>query len=222
MVKQWTKYGLIFLSIIAIVAFILPTSYSLGLLDSAAIGLRYLIDLLYFLLQLILLIISIPLVWLLSFFTGETEGSGSVMPAITPPMLPTSQSESPAWLEVLRSLIFWIVALAAIGYVIKTYLDDHPDIVRHLKSLKPLRILRGFLASTWGFIKSMIKSGIEMLPTDARIFATNKSDSSKSAFQIWLGVRNLSARERILYYYLNILNQAQKKGCPAPPGRDPL
>jgi len=64
LVKQWAKYGLLFLGIITLVVFFLPTSYTLGFLDNAGIVIQNLIVILIFLIRLLLFLIALPFMWL--------------------------------------------------------------------------------------------------------------------------------------------------------------
>ena len=52
LVKQWAKYGFIFLGLITFIVFFLPTSYTVGFLTSAAIVMRFLMEMVIFIFQL--------------------------------------------------------------------------------------------------------------------------------------------------------------------------
>ena len=86
MVRQWAKYGLVFLAVVSAIAFLLPTHYTLGFLTTAQFVVALTIGWLVFLAQLIILLILLPFSWLLSLL-GATPGEEmtSSPPPIPPP-----------------------------------------------------------------------------------------------------------------------------------------
>jgi hypothetical protein len=213
LVKEWTKYGLIFLGLITLIAFLLPTGYSLGLLTSVGFVIIFLIRIVIFIFQLLLVLLSLPLAWLFSFFgatPSTTDGRRALPP---PPLLPTGGSApAPPWLEVLRSLVFWLLAIAIAGYLLKSYLEDHPELLKQLKRLQLVGPLIKLLIQLWGQLLGWTQAGLKMIPT--RFKGTEQEQGIAPTGQIWdwLGLRRLAPRERILSYYLNILRRAADKG----------
>jgi hypothetical protein len=125
-----------------------------------------------------------------------------------------ASTPTPGWLEVLRSLAFWVVALSAMGYMLKIYFDDHPEILEQLKSFRFVGVLIALLAEFWRYFRGWVQSGLDMIPK--RIKKREPGSKGVSAGEVWdwLGLRRLSPRERILYYYLNILKRAGQEGVP--------
>lgn len=210
LVKQWAKYGLVFLGLVLAVAFVLPTGYTLGFLASASVLVIFLLDLLVFLVQLLLLLLTLPLAWLLSLF-GQTPVQRVAAPEL--PVLPDLPAEAVPlpWLEALRSLIFWLLAAAIAGYFLKIYLNDHPELVEALKGFKPLGVLIGLLTRLWQKLIGLAQTGLELLPHRMVISGQNQNEGMVK-YRRWAGLGGLSPRERILYYYLNILEQAARQG----------
>ena len=56
LVKQWAKYGFLFLGLLTVVAFLLPTSYTLGILATAGYVIQFVIGVFLFLIQLLMLV----------------------------------------------------------------------------------------------------------------------------------------------------------------------
>ena len=56
------------------------------------------------------------------------------------------------WFQILRSLVFWIVALGIVFYVVRSYLRDHPEL---LKSLAALGLVRA-LGRMWAALGSWL------------------------------------------------------------------
>jgi hypothetical protein len=132
-VKQWAKYALAFLVVVAGLVFFLPTSYTLGFLASAALVVQFLLQIIIFIIQLILFLISLPFVWLFSFLevtpTAQDLGAAPAFPTLPP----SDANAGPLWFEVLRSLLFWLVVLGSVGYLVRVYLNDHPDLLASLQ-----------------------------------------------------------------------------------------
>jgi hypothetical protein len=209
--RKWAQYGLAFLGLVMLIAFLLPTRYTLGFLATAAILVQFLINLFVFLFQLVIILITLPLTWLLSLFGVTTAGGGPE--AGPPPVLPPPAAGATyPWLEVLRSLIFWLVALGIIGYLLKIYLEDHPELLESLKKFRPLNLILQLLGSLWAMLRGWTQAGLEMIPSVLKLSRSGQNGASGlGGITGWLGLRRLSARERILYYYLNILERAKKK-----------
>jgi hypothetical protein len=212
--RRWAKYGFIFLGLVTLIAFLLPTRYTLGFLEVANIVVQFLIDAFMFVFQLILLLLTLPLSWLFNLLGIAPSGPGETGRPEIPPIPNVPPGTSYPWLEVLRSLIFWLAALAIVGYLLKIYLDDHPEVKEAFKKFKPFGMILGLLAQLWELLRGWTRAGLEMLPKSSTLFQRQGSRSAGGEAGGWFRRRNLSARERILYYYLNLLDHAQKQGPP--------
>lgn len=211
-VKRWAKYSLIFLGLMMLFAFMLPTHYTLGFLTTVGIILQYFLAVMAFILQIAIVLIMLPISWLLSLFGLRQPDTETALPP--PPALPpTADQGVPPWVEILRSLIFWLVALVVTGYFIKIYLDDHPDLIKQLKKLRPVEWFIQFLADLWRNLLAWARTGIAVVVPDSMKKPTlaHKKDS-RTKSNAWFGLKRLSARERILYYYLNIIQRAERVG----------
>jgi hypothetical protein len=211
--RQWAQYGLIFLGLVTLIAFLLPTEYTLGLLATIGFFVQFLINIFIFLLQLLIILITLPLSWLLSLFGVEDTGLAPSSPPAPPPDLGPSGAGLPSWLELLRSLVFWGLTLAILGYLIKTYLDDHPELLQQFKRFKPLAFIFDLFSQLWSWLRQWTQAGMAMLPR--RKLGGDAASAAGLAAQSlsWLNLRRLTPRERILYYYLNTLRRAEQKGA---------
>jgi hypothetical protein len=211
MIRRWVGYGLLFLAILTMIALILPTSYGMGLLQTAGYLLSYLFGVLILLFQMIVVLMTLPVVLLLTWLgysSPELMSGTSLMP---PPVLPDENSTSPGWLLLIRSVLFWMVALGAIGYLLKTYLDDRPDLVRQLLSLRLITMMVRFLGNFWLFVKNSLAAGLQQFPTLANV--SKKEGGPRPASRSgWFSRHSNSPQRRIIRYYLNIIQQAGRKG----------
>jgi hypothetical protein len=211
--KQWAKSGLIFLGLLLLIDLALPTSYTLGFLASAGIVVQFLMMILIFVLQLLFVLITLPLAWLLSLLLGQSpQRNPSGLPEL--PILPESAAAGAPlpWLEALRSLIFWLLAGAICWYFLKAYFNDHPELLQLLKSFKFTAFIISLLASLWERLTALARTGLDWIPYRTILFGQAKDAAASTRRRRWAGLGGLSPRERILYYYLNILQRVEKRG----------
>jgi hypothetical protein len=210
---RWARYSLIFIGLAALIAFLLPTGYTFGLLDVAAtilFALGYVLVVLGLFLSFLFGLLMMPLAWLFKdSYTTPNVPSPLEFPR------PEASGAGPGgvanWWEILRSLLFWAVALGMVVYVIRSYLHDRPELLAALTALKPIRFLRDLLAALWRRLVGLAEAVNERLPGRMQLRAGR--GSPETPFRLFrLGA--LPPRERILYYYLSILRRASRLGLP--------
>jgi hypothetical protein len=209
---RWARYSLAFIGLAALLAFLLPTGYTIGLLDAVA-TIIYILGYILTLLSMILLFIFSLLLMPFAMLFGS-ERPTSPQPILPPPQLPQPQpgGAAPGWFEILRSLLFWAAALGMLFYVVRSYLRDRPEMLQALTSLGPIRALRAFLIALWHRLVGLAEAASERIPRRLSLRRT-RPRSPKEPFRFFrLGA--LSPRERILYYYLSILRRAERQGFP--------
>jgi hypothetical protein len=206
----------ILVSLAALAAFLLPTGYTVGLLDVVAAlvyGLGYLAT---WFGMLLWLIFSLLLTLFARLFGDEPPPPPSPPPSLELPEPGAGATNldgaSPHWFEILRSLVFWSAALAMVFYVIRSYLRDRPELLEALVSLRPIRAMRDFLANLWRRLTGLAEAIAERAPREFSWRRTHRKSPEMPFRMFRLGA--LSPRERILYYYLSILRRAGQLGFP--------
>ena len=105
-----------------------------------------------------------------------------------------------------------MAALGMLFYVIRSYLRDRPELLQALLSLRPIRTLRGFLITLWRLLLGLAEAVGEGIPRRLSLRRA-RPRLSRQPFRFFrLGA--LSPRERILYYYLSIVERARRQGYP--------
>lgn len=211
-VKRWAKYGSLLLGFIALLAFFLPTGYTLGILTSAAIVIRFLLIIIGLIVELLLFLISLPVLLLFNLL-----GHSPIEPTPPPtfpalPERPLDVAPTP-WLEAIRSLVFWLLALAIIWYLVKVYLSDHPELIQGLKRFRPIALIISLTEHLWQWLMGLVLAGFDRIPK--RVILTRQEPGSAATparLWRWFGLGGLSPRERIVYYYLNILKRVEQRG----------
>ena len=143
--RVWLRYSVIFLGIALLIAFILPRQYAVGLLD---IG-RFIINAIGFVITLIVSLFTLLWALFISLLFPKLKETTTIpqrFQPIAPPIPPSAATEPVPFLLLLRSIIFWIIALGAIYYVIRSYLRDRPDLVETLKRFRLTQIVRSVVA----------------------------------------------------------------------------
>jgi hypothetical protein len=218
--RRWVRYSLASIGLAALLAFLLPTGFFFNPLQMAADALAALGRIAYFILVLLLVLISVPLgvfVWLLSFFFSDDQAPRPEikLPALDPaPAL--GQADAASWLELARTLVFWAVLLAGVFFVVRSYVRDRPELRQALISLRPIRALsRGWMALTrWlrGWFFRLKQTVSENVPRRIPRRLADNVDIPKPFRFFRLG--GLSPQERVIYYYLSIVRRAGKQGFP--------
>jgi len=211
---RWARYSLILIALAALIAFLLPTGYTVGLLDIVATiiyVISYALTLIVTIISIILGLLLLPLARLLG--RDRTTPLKELPPLQLPRQEPGKPGiATPNWLEILRSLLFWAAVLGMAYYVIRSYLRDHPELVQALTSLGPIRALRTFLSALWRRLLGLAEAVNERIPQGLALRRARKRPSTERARFFRLGA--LSPRERVLYYYLSILRRAGQQGFP--------
>ena len=214
--SRWVRYSLVLLGLAAFLAFLLPTGYTAGLLDVAGGGLRLIVGILTLIAQILLFLLTLllwPLMFLLSLIFGTTP------PRLRPQFLSLRRQQEPlgnaapgGWFGILRSVLFWAVTLGMLFYVIRNYLRDHPELLKSLAGLSLIRTLRRWWTALWRRLTGLAEALGERLP-GRRSPGEGGLQAPGGPFH-FLRLSALSARERILYYYLSVLRRAERQGLP--------
>lgn len=142
--RLWLRYTLLILGIAGLIALLLPTGYTLPLLDLIS----YLFFLLVYIVSVLYFLISWPIGLLLSLLLGRPrrEPRPPLRPLPIDPAAPEDTGPAPPWLMVLRSLLFWGLALGGLIYLLHIYLRDRPEMgrtIHHaLRGMMPIRWIR--------------------------------------------------------------------------------
>lgn len=220
--RRWLLFLVLFLLLVGIISAILPVNYSVGVVAVISTIVRWIA---YAVLQLIYIII-VAVTYLLTFigslFSGKPIAAAVVpTPIPTPAPPPTVAPGLPpaTWWEVARSLLFWGVLLAVSGYAIFRFLNDRWGLFGHLKDLRLFRWLRSLFAGLgnrtaklWHTLKSTLQRQIAVRQNAVRRRFRMRAAS-------W---RQMSARERVRFLYLALLQSAAEQGLDRPDSATPL
>ena len=210
--KRWARYGLVFLGLFGVLALMLPTGYSLTLLDATRLVLIWLLNLIAQIFQVIWLLVVLALSTLFRF-----DVDGSFPPPPPPPLPFTTDYSAPQtpfpWLEILRSLLFWWIFIFGLVYVARSYVADHPELLAFVKRFTPLWWLIGLGATVIVWLIELVRTLFDLRPqpiaaqsTEAAAIPTRRPRWRPTQ------LKRLSERELIFYYYFDMLQQADRYG----------
>jgi len=212
--RRWARYSLLAVGLSALLSFLLPTSYSDGILQAAAIVIDFLLRGFLVVARLLVLLVGL-LLWLLTSLWASLFGKEAAPPALGgafPDQIPESLPSSPEWLAPIRAVLFWIIAVGVVFYVVRTYLQDHPGLLRGAFLHKLLRAIVSFFArlrQTGARLRQTVRNGWPLL-----IGARRRGRLSDGPVLNLSRLRRLTLRERIQAYYLSVVHRAGRYGIP--------
>lgn len=217
---NWLKYSILWFFILIIIIAFLPTRYSMSLLDTLRAGAGYLLTVLSFLMVLLTIPFTICAA-ILSLLGGnqnaQTEAPQSQMFFAAPPV----PDQPVAWIEFLRSLLFWVIFLGIIFFALRYYFSQNAALWKIITAFPLARWLSRFFSEVWKWIKGanhqvavLVKAGVhrlrqQRLPQPVRVVRRLLSFSQ------------MSPRERIIFFYLNLVKLGGERGIERRPSQTP-
>lgn len=211
MVGAWVRYGILFFTLLAIISLLLPTNYSMGLLETLNAFIGVLVNIAVGIVQLLLL----PIIWLLTLVRRTRQAQTGDSPSPIPASPPFSQPDPPLpWLELLQAIFFWGLLIGIVGYSLLQFIHQNPQILAFFQRIP----LFHWITSIWRWFAGWsLKAGHEFNRVYEQV--RNKLISRQSSYflqkmQIWVNFRQLDPRQRILFYYLRLLDRGGEQGIP--------
>jgi hypothetical protein len=214
--RHWVAYSLGFLSIITILASMIPTTYTLGFFPTIRYFIALLFGLVYSLVMTIVLTFFLFIGWLISLFGSTKMLTVPATPAkqILPPLPETLASSPSPFLEIIKSVLFWGILLVVIGYAFSVYLQQNKELVQKLRRMPGL----SWLVKAWRWLVDKTWSGINRVPMviDAGLKRLRSSLRKEVTRPVgdYVSLRRLQPRQKILFYYLALVRRSGESGLP--------
>jgi hypothetical protein len=211
---RWMLFALVFLAVLAGFAILLPTRFSVGLLDS----LNFLLYLFSSLLTLVLSLLLLPLIWFMGLIASLLGRGPEEDPPVVAPELPDIVAAAPAqaadWVELLKSVAFWVIFLSIIGYALYHYLQQNQQLLAGLRRFPIFQVLGSLLGWLRGVALGVNRSIASGVSTGLqRLRSLRRRPEDTAAWQ-FINLRRLSPRERIMFYYLAMVRRGGETGYP--------
>ncbi len=212
---RWITYTMLLLAVAVIVALLLPTRYSLGLLGT----LNYLLSFLIALIQTVFYTILALILNLLSrLFPDMQSTPPPPSKDFWPP--PPANIPTPTSADFIQSLIFWVVFFGVATYVVIQLLRQHPDIAGMLMHLPGMSLVIRFWRRMRAWLGGLNQQIEDLL--EARRKARRPSTiQSAPATRRWINPRKLSPRQQVQFYYLAMLRRGGEHGHARQPTQTP-
>jgi hypothetical protein len=219
---RWLSYSVMFLVIIAFIAALLPTRYSLSLLDTLRYLLGVVVLLIQLLMYLILLLLSVPLNWLMSLL-GQPPAGAPAPPEMPPPPPepPAATPTSDPLLDLLSSIVFWAILMIIVVYSLNQFLRRHQGLVMALRRIPVLGWLMQIAQNVWGALRQWNRQLAGAINAGIRRLQAQRVDISTPAPPRFISLRRLSPRERIQYFYLAMVQRGGQRGLARHPSQTP-
>jgi len=223
-VGRWAFYSLVFLVLLASLASLLPTSYSLGLLASLGYALNLIGYLLFAFAQVIITVIVFLLGLLFLLFGRESPVETPQTPSFQPEFLPPTPLDAASaplpWLEVAKSLLFWGLFIAVLLFALVQYLRQHEEVITALRKrpgLAWLGRLWDWLRGAWQAARKGIAEAVS-----AGLERIRPRQSLAQAVGGWINLRKLGPRQRVFFFYQAFLRRSGESGLPRSLSQTPL
>lgn len=212
---KYAIYSFIFIAFIAALSFLLPTRYTLGFLSTLNtliyMGSRivhFITSLFYFFISLLFL----PIAYLLSSLFDQS-GIQPVEPAEFPAFPQPQQTGDPiAWLEFLKSLLFWGIFLGIVIFAFYQYYQQNREMLQTLRQLPALSWFFRFLSWLGSHLGIINKQAGQAFRAGFRKLRFQSKAVTARAPWRYVNLRKMPARERVLFLYLAMLKRLAESG----------
>lgn len=217
--RRWLLLVISFLLLIALVAVVLPVGYSVGLIAALSSVIQWIAYILLQIVFTIFFVLATIIGFLFSLLRLRQEGRGMPeqrMPTPPPPPPAVAQAGSPWW-QVVRSLLFWSILTAIVGYSLYRFAADRWGLFRGLSAMG----LFAWIRKLWRGLRLGTRRAVDRLRQQiGRRLASRQAQAAKSRWR-YLSLRRLSPRERVRYFYLSVLRRNAQQGFSRPPSATP-
>lgn len=216
--KNWVRYSLLFFLFMAVLVFFLPTEYSIGLLDV----LRYALGFVFRAAAFLLMLLALPFSLCASLFK-LSQGEQSTAPQEQPPITGfyAAPSQPIAWLEFLRSLAFWVIFLAVIFFALRFYLSQNAALWKAITGFPLFRWISAAWSGFWKWLKGANRQVAGLVQAGIKRIRAPRVPSPAQAVRRMFNFTRLNPREKIIYFYLNLVALGNEQGLERKPSQTP-
>jgi hypothetical protein len=217
--RRWLLWVAIFIIGVALLALLLPTTYTMGPLRVLLGLISIVYTVLTFVLGLLMFLLTLPLLWL--FPKMEQPPQPEMGPLGFPPPDPGAAGGSWPWLEILASGIFWIVVLAIVVFALRRFLKDRWSILSGRDDLQ---------VTWWGRILAWLRDlwrrwrgwgqDLQQRLSGGRV-KREEAASPVARISRFFFPGRLPPRALICYFYLSTTRRASQAGRSREPGETP-
>lgn len=216
---RWFQYTLAFLGLLAILALMIPTGYARDLLFVLNWILQVLIAILFLIYQLL----TLPFV-LIGILLGMLAGNPVEQPfepiPPVPPMETTPEAPS-TFLSMLRAVLITVLLLGLVLFSLVYFFSSRRG---QLAGMRRMPFI-SWLLSVWNALAAWLR-GFGQAAADSfregvqRLRRPTTALPSATPWQ-YLGLRGLTPRQKVLFYYLAFVRRGGETGIQRRPSQTP-
>jgi hypothetical protein len=217
--RRWLLWGAIFVLSVALVALVLPTTYTMGPLQ-ALLGLYHVLtSIVLFLFGLLVFLLSLPFALLMPNL--ETPPPPALPPLESLTQGQTQGGVAPPWLETLLSAASWLLVLSIVIYALYRVVRDRFGELEGSEAAagtwwgQLLLWLRELWQRWLGWQRGLETAVARRLANRRRLRSTLPSAGR------FFSLRGLAPRDLIYYFYLSVIRRAAQAGQRRRPGQTP-
>lgn len=136
---------------------------------------------------------------------------------MSPPHNPTTSS----FPDLLKSLIFWAIFVAVIGYSLYHYVKQNEQLLEALRRFS----FTGRLVQIWDLFKRWVNGVNHEITTsiEAGLRRLRERRSPNMSGQGWrfINLRRLSPRQQVMFFFLALVRRGEEHGIPRQPDQTP-
>lgn len=201
--QRWAAWLVPILALVALLALLAPRAYGLDPIALLVLIMHAVVTAF----QVMLFLLMLPFMWLAGLLgLGAGGSSGGLVPPVLPPAVERNEFDG-AWLELLRSLGFWLLAVALVVYSLRTLYQSRWGAMRWLPRLPFWRRLVGLWRSLW--------SGLAAQATHlSNVLNARRLREAAALMRRTPTPRPTDSRGWIQFLYLSLVERAGRRGLP--------
>lgn len=218
--RNWALYSLVFLAILALVAVVLPTRYTLGLLDTLSIVFNILSQIF----MLLFFLITLPIIWLINWLgslfgkPGTRENIATLPP---PEFVQSPPKRIVTWWELVQSILFWLFFLAVLGFFIGYYFRQNRQIWAMVRKWPVVGWLVGVLDAIWSWFAGVNRKAVTLIQSARERLLPRRLAASTRRMIERINFRQLTPRQQVIYFYLRLVERGARHGFTRAPSQTP-
>lgn len=210
---RWAVYAVAMVVGVGLLASLLPTRYSLGLLSTLSYVVSAVMLVFYSVLLLVIALGGLLMGWLSRLLPLPASDA----PPTPPVMLTVPPSAPLPGLEALKSILFWAVFLGVLGYSLYYYGSRQKEVAVFLRQLPFWRWLVQGWRAVWGGVGAMNRQLAAAVQEGLR----RLRGGNATAPWRYVSLRRLSPAERVRFFYLALVRRGGERGWPRRPSETP-
>ncbi len=218
-ILQWVVYSLSLLFIVGIIALLLPTNYSIGILEF----LNSILSILLWVLWAIAFVVMLPIAFIISLIYRLFGTSSDTPPPSFTEILPKAPSQndtSVGLADWVKSLVFWLVFFGIVIFSIVYYIRQNKGLMARLRQFRFFESLKQIFAKISGFFNGANQKLTTVIRTQISKIQNRRRGEVKTTLR-FLNPRKLPPREQVKYYYYASIRRGTESGFPRAPGQTP-